>query len=246
MIIIPAIDMQDGRCVRLFQGDFAQQTEYSSDPVAVAREFELLGLPRLHLVDLDGARSGSQQNQQIVRRITAETAFSIQLGGGIRDSAGVLAWLGSGVDRCVVGSLAVTEPDTIKTWLKEIGGDKIVLALDVKIDADGTPVASTHGWTRDSRISLWQLVDDYADFGLRHVLCTDISRDGAMAGPNIDLYHDFVRRYPNIALQASGGVRHIADLEALRGIGASAAITGRALLDGRISKQEISSFLRAA
>ena len=242
MIIIPAIDMKDGRCVRLYQGEFDQQTEYSKDPVAVAHNFESLGFSHLHMVDLDGAQSGNQENQEIVRRIANTTGFSIQLGGGIRDQTSAELWLKSGVDRCVVGSLAVTQAESVKKWLEKVGGDRIVLALDVRINESGTALLSTHGWTRDSATSLWQCVDDYLASGLRHVLCTDISRDGAMSGPNVELYREFIQRYPDISLQASGGVRHIGDLEALRDTGAAAAITGRALLDGRISKQEISSF----
>lgn len=129
--------------------------------------------------------------------------------------------------------------------MEKVGGDRIVLALDVRINESGTALLSTHGWTRDSATSLWQCVDNYLASGLRHVLCTDISRDGAMSGPNVELYREFIQRYPDISLQASGGVRHIGDLEALRDTGAAAAITGRALLDGRISKQEISSFQHA-
>lgn len=246
MRIIPAIDMKDGRCVRLFQGEFDQQTEYSNDPVSVARNFATLECPDLHVVDLDGAQSGTQKNRDIVRRIAESTRFSIQLGGGIRDAGTVATWLESGVKRCVVGSMAVTRPGDVRRWFSSFGADHIVLALDVRLSAAGEPLLATHGWTQATDISLWQCIDDYLAAGLQHVLCTDISRDGAMSGPNTDLYREFVRRYPALKLQASGGVRHIGDLEALRDAGAAAAITGRALLDGRLSKEEISTFLRDA
>jgi phosphoribosylformimino-5-aminoimidazole carboxamide ribotide isomerase len=245
LIVIPAIDLKGGLCVRLFQGEFDQQTDYSNDPVSVAREFAILGCPILHMVDLDGARSGEQTNRGIVSQVADQTAFKIQLGGGIRNTETVRSWLAGGVSRCVIGSLAVDEADLVKGWLAEFGPDRIVLALDVRINDAGEPRLATHGWTKESRLTLWQCVDDYREHGLEHVLCTDISRDGAMSGPNIDLYREFISRYPAIRLQASGGVRHLGDLENLREAGAAAAISGRALLDGRISKEEISSFLRA-
>jgi len=245
LIVIPAIDLKGGLCVRLFQGEFDQQTDYSNDPVSVAREFATLGCPILHMVDLDGARSGEQTNRAIVSQVADQTAFKIQLGGGIRNTETVRSWLTGGVSRCVIGSLAVNEADLVKGWLAEFGSDRIVLALDVRINDAGEPLLATHGWTKESRSTLWQCVDDYREHGLEHVLCTDISRDGAMSGPNIDLYREFISRYPAIRLQASGGVRHLGDLENLREAGAAAAISGRALLDGRISKEEISSFLRA-
>jgi len=243
--VIPAIDLKGGLCVRLFQGEFDQQTDYSNDPVSVAREFATLGCPILHMVDLDGALSGEQTNRGIVSQVAAQTSFEIQLGGGIRDTETVRSWMAGGVSRCVIGSLAVNEAELVKSWLSEFGPDRIVLALDVRINDDGEPLLATHGWTKESRSTLWQCVDDYREHGLEHVLCTDISRDGAMSGPNIDLYREFISRYPAIRLQASGGVRHLGDLENLREAGAAAAITGRALLDGHISKEEISSFLRA-
>ncbi|MDH5344843.1 MAG: HisA/HisF-related TIM barrel protein, partial [Gammaproteobacteria bacterium] len=172
--------------------------------------------------------------------------FAIQLGGGIRDEQAIESWLGTGVRRCVVGSVAVTDPDRVEDWLSRFGAEQLVLALDVRLDDDGTPMLATHGWTEDSATSLWAAVDRYRSAGLRHVLCTDISRDGAMSGPSVELYREFIERYPGIDLQASGGVRDVRDLEVLRAVGAAAAITGRALLDGRISREEISSFLRAA
>lgn len=246
MNVIPAIDMRNGRCVRLYQGDFDRETEYGDDPVAVARRFETLGCSQLHVVDLDGARSGEQHNRTLVRQIAAETGFDVQVGGGIRDVGTLAGWLDVGVHRCVVGSIAIEQPDTVIEWLRRYGSERIVLALDVRIDDAGVPNLATHGWTRNAGIVLWACVDDYLQAGLRHVLCTDIGRDGAMSGPNLALYGEFVTRYPHIELQASGGVRNIRDLEQLRACGASAAITGRALLDGKINKEELASFLRDA
>jgi phosphoribosylformimino-5-aminoimidazole carboxamide ribotide isomerase len=156
------------------------------------------------------------------------------------------SWLDAGVSRCVIGSVAVTDAESVKQWFGKFGPDNIVLALDVRLNDDGSPLLSTHGWTRASCSTLWQCVDDFISVGLKHVLCTDISRDGAMSGPNADLYRDFVQRYPGIQLQASGGVRNMDDLQRLRDIGAAAAITGRALLDGKITKEEIESFQHVA
>jgi len=243
--IIPAIDLQSGKCVRLYKGDFARVTEYSDDPVAVARDFSTLQVRELHIVDLDGARTGSQKNQELVGKLCANTGLSVQLGGGIRNVDTVTDWLQRGVARCVIGSLAVTEPGLVADWMAEFGAGRIVIALDVSIDESG-PVVATHGWTRSSGVSLWDCIDALADAGMQHLLCTDISRDGAMSGPNFDLYADIVRRYPQLDLQASGGVRDAADLERLRDLEIPAAITGKALLDGRISAAEVAVFLQNA
>lgn len=245
MRIIPAIDLQGGKCVRLYKGDFARVTEYSDDPVAVARDFSTLQVRELHIVDLDGARTGSQENQELVGKLCANTGLSVQLGGGIRNVDTVTDWLQRGVARCVIGSLAVTEPGLVADWMAEFGAGRIVIALDVSIDESG-PVVATHGWTRSSGVSLWDCIDALADAGMQHLLCTDISRDGAMSGPNFDLYADIVRRYPQLDLQASSGVRDAADLERLRDLEIPAAITGKALLDGRISAAEVAAFLQNA
>lgn len=242
MRLIPAIDLKGGKCVRLLKGDFDKTTEYSDDPVAVARRFSALDVQDLHIVDLDGARSGEQQNRAIVQAVAAETGLDIQLGGGIRDRARVAEWLESDVSRCVIGSMAITEVALVTDWLQEFGPDRLVLALDVNLRDDGTPMLTTHGWTEDARLSLWECIDGYAGAGIKHVLCTDVSRDGAMAGPNVELYVEILRRYPDLQLQASGGVRDIEDLQRLRSHGIPAAISGKALLDGEITTAEVASF----
>lgn len=246
MKIIPAIDLQDGKCVRLWKGDFEKSTEYSSDPAEVAVRFSQLGTTDLHIVDLDGARYGEQRNHAIVSAIADQSSLTLQLGGGIRKTDTIAAWFEAGVTRCVIGSLAITEPDTVKSWINRFGGDRIVLALDVKLDAANEPIVTTHGWTRTSTITLFECIDDFRSAGLVHVLCTDVSRDGAMTGPNFNLYEKIMNMYPDLALQASGGVRGIADLEQLRRIDVPAAITGRALLDGKITAEEIAAFQQNA
>ena len=246
MNVIPAIDLRAGQCVRLYQGDFDQQTTYSKEPVSLAREYEAMGFDELHIVDLDGAQSGQQQNQKIIREVVETGNLIIQLGGGIRTDVQIESWFDSGIARVVIGSLAVTQPYRVRNWLANYGPERIVLALDVNVDEDGVPRVATHGWRKTQDVTLWQCIDRYLPAGLRHLLCTDISRDGALTGPNLGLYTELVDRYPGIQLQASGGVHDIDDLTALRKIGARAAITGRALLDGKITAQEIGTFLPAA
>ncbi len=244
--IIPAIDLKDGNCVRLYKGDFDQTTEYSSNPLEIAERFSALAVSDLHVVDLDGARTGEQANQRIVADIAASTNLEVQVGGGIRSADTVQRWLDAGVSRCVVGSVAIQEPATVIEWMSRFGADKIVLALDVRLDDNGQPMLTTHGWTQTSDQTLWACIDAYLDAGLKHVLCTDVGRDGAMAGPNVELYNDTLDRYPALKLQASGGVRHIDDLIDLREHGVPAAITGKAMLDGKITAEEIASFQQSA
>lgn len=245
MKIIPAIDLKDGKCVRLLKGDFDKVTEYSSNPAEIGARFSALDVEDLHIVDLDGARTGTQKNHRIVSEIAAATGLRVQLGGGIRSREDVSAWLTNGVTRCVVGSVAIKDPESVTGWLNEFGPEAIVLALDVKLNDAGLPMLTTQGWTEDSETSLWDCLDAYKNAGIRHVLCTDVARDGAMTGPNFHLYVEILLRYPELQLQASGGVRNIDDLELLREIGVPAAITGRALLDGEISKSEVASFRRS-
>jgi len=244
--IIPAIDLRGGQCVRLYQGQFDRQTSYDKDPVSLAREYRTMGFDELHVVDLDGARSGRQENQETIRRIIETSNLAVQLGGGIRAQSQLESWLSAGVARVVIGSLAVTQSRLVRKWLERYGPAQIVLALDVTMAPGGTPHVATHGWTQSSGLTLWQCMDDFSSAGLQHVLCTDISRDGALTGPNLELYAQLVDTYPGILLQASGGVRNVDDLVALRNNGAAAAITGRALLEGTITAREIGTFLPAA
>ena len=244
MKIIPAIDLHEGKCVRLLKGDFDAVTEYSSDPAAVGARFSALAVEDLHIVDLDGARTGQPGNRRLVQEIAASSGLRVQLGGGIRSRADVAAWLDAGVSRCVVGSVAIREPQTVAAWMDEFGPDAVVLALDVRLDASGEPLLTTQGWTEDAGTRLWDCLDAYSN--ARHVLCTDVSRDGAMTGPNFELYVEILKRHPTLQLQASGGVRNIDDLELLRELGVPAAITGRALLDGSITAEEVASFPRSA
>jgi phosphoribosylformimino-5-aminoimidazole carboxamide ribotide isomerase len=242
MELLPAIDIRNGRCVRLLRGDFEKETLYEVDPVELATGYSNLGAKWLHLVDLDGAQSGSPKNLLAIKLLSNIAGLKIQLGGGIRSTSHVLEALNS-VERVVIGSLALLKPSLVKTWLKDFGSDHLCLALDVKLDESGVPYVVTHGWTKNSQHTLWALLESYAGTTLKHVLCTDVDRDGALLGPNISLYRECVDRYPDINFQASGGVRDVADLHALTKTGVAYAISGKALLEHRFSKEEISSFL---
>ena len=247
MLLIPAIDLRGGRCVRLLQGRFDAETVYSDDPLPVLEAYLALGARRIHVVDLDGARDGSQGNRDVLRRLAGRAGRdSIQVGGGIRTRRVADELFELGVARVVVGSVAVTEPDEVAAWLGEFGPERIVLAFDVRLDEGRTPRLATHGWERQTQTSLWDAVERYLPAGLRHVLCTDVARDGALSGPNVALYGECVRRYPNVAWQASGGVSATADLHALAATGAAAVISGRALLEGRLDPEELVPFLPAA
>ena len=243
MQLIPAIDLREGRCVRLYQGDFGAETRYPVEPLALAQRYRELGAHWLHVVDLDGARDGVSGNAPQIRRITGLPGLSLQVGGGLRDAASVQATLEAGVARAVVGSAAVTQPDDVMDWMRRFGADRITLAFDVRIDTQGVPCLTTHGWREQTRQSLWEAVQRFQAAGLVHVLCTDVSRDGALSGPSLDLYREAVRRFPDIRWQASGGIRDAADLAALAQTGVSGAISGRALLEDRMPPQELRRFL---
>lgn len=243
MRLIPAIDLRGGHCVRLLQGDFAAETRYAADPRMLLGQYRDLGADWLHVVDLDGARDGSGTNSTLIAELAAGSAIKLQVGGGLRSSTAVAQALDSGAARAVVGSAAVLQADQVRTWLKYFGAARIALAFDVRLDESGAPLVLTHGWRRQSTLLLWDAVAGYADEGLVHVLCTDVSRDGALSGPNVALYREAVRRFPQLRWQASGGIRHAEDLATLAGCGASAAISGKALLEGLIPSAELRPYL---
>jgi phosphoribosylformimino-5-aminoimidazole carboxamide ribotide isomerase len=232
--------------VRLFQGRFDAETVYSPDPMKILEQYAALGASLVHVVDLDGARAGSQGNADAIAALAASRRASLQVGGGIRSREAVRRLMDAGVTRAVVGSTAVTQPGEVQAWLQEFGTEAVVLAFDVRVDESGVPRLTTHGWEQQTATSLWDAVAGYLPHGLRHVLCTDVARDGALSGPNLDLYREAVNRFPAIAWQASGGVRDAADLHALDRIGVHAAVSGRALLEGRMQRQELEPFLRSA
>jgi phosphoribosylformimino-5-aminoimidazole carboxamide ribotide isomerase len=243
MELIPAIDLRNGRCVRLLKGDFAAETVYSHEPDEVLERYRLLGASTVHVVDLDGARDGEQPNRTAILALARQSGVRLQVGGGLRTLQRVRDLLEAGIDRAVIGSLAVTAPDEVLRWMNEIDPRRLVLALDVRLDEPGTPLLTTHGWQHTSAVTLWAALDRYASAGLRHVLCTDVGRDGALGGPNLELYAEGLRRFPGLLWQASGGIAAVHDLRALRDCGVAAAISGRAMLESRISPQELRPFL---
>src|ERR1700734_1207034 len=243
MRLIPAIDLRAGHCVRLLHGDFAQETRYGADPAALLVKYRDLGADWLHVVDLDGARDGSLGNRPIIVHLAAQKGIQLQVGGGLRNTAAIVQMLDLGVARVVIGSAALTQVEQVRTWLEHFGAEHMTLAFDVRLDADGIPRVATHGWQRQSELSLWSAVENFTDSQLRHVLCTDVGRDGALTGPNVALYREAARRHPQIQWQASGGIREASDLHALAEAGAAAAISGKALLEELIPIEDLQPFL---
>jgi phosphoribosylformimino-5-aminoimidazole carboxamide ribotide isomerase len=241
--LIPAIDLKEGRCVRLLHGDFAQETRYAADPEALLRKYRDLGADWLHVVDLDAAKDGGSDNREIIVKLASQQDVKLQVGGGLRNTAAIIRMLDLGAARVVVGSAAVSHVDQVRNWLEHFGADRITLAFDVRLDDGGVPRVATHGWQRQSELSLWSAVAHFTDSQLTHVLCTDVGRDGALTGPNLALYREAVQRYPTIQWQASGGVRDARDLHALSEIGAAAAISGKALLEELIPREDLQPFL---
>jgi phosphoribosylformimino-5-aminoimidazole carboxamide ribotide isomerase len=234
MIIYPAIDLIDGQCVRLYKGDFDQQTIYDSSPIEVAQSYAKDGAQWLHLVDLDGAKDPEKRQLALIREIIAQSGLKVQTGGGLRSADDVAALLDAGASRVVVGSLAVKDWKQVLEMFERFGPDKICLAADV-VPQDGTYMIAVSGWQEESTLSLDMFLQSYVDAGLVHVLCTDISRDGTMGGCNTDLYTDLVARYPGLQVQASGGVSSLDDIKALK---SSGVIIGKALYEGAFTLKE--------
>jgi phosphoribosylformimino-5-aminoimidazole carboxamide ribotide isomerase len=237
--IYPAIDVRGGRVVRLRQGDYAQETRYADDPYAVAMRYADAGARWLHLVDLDAAREGGYTLTSLLQRIAADGRLRVQTGGGVRDETAIETILDAGAERVVIGSLAVRKADRVALWLKRFGADRIVIALDTRCDETGVWRLPIHGWTESSALDLDACLTHYLRAGARHLLCTDIARDGMMLGPNLDLYRRLISRIDQsgmaLSVQASGGVRDIADVAAARESGCAGVVLGKALLEGGLS-----------
>lgn len=237
-MIIPAIDLIDGKVVRLYQGDYGQKTEYSADPQGRFDDYVAQGATQLHLVDLDGAKDSTKRQLTVIRKLLANTKAPVQIGGGVRTEQDVIDLLDAGANRVVIGSTAVKDPATVAGWVEKYGADKIVLALDVNIDAQGQRKIAVAGWQEDSGVTIEALLAHYLPVGLKHVLCTDISRDGTLQGSNVALYRDLAAQFPQINWQASGGIGDISDIEALKGSGVGGVILGRSLLEGKFTVKE--------
>lgn len=234
----PAIDVREGRVVRLQQGDYARETRYPDDPLAVAMRYADAGARWLHLVDLDAARAGGYTLAPLLRSIADDGRLQVQTGGGVRDEAAVAAMLEQGASRVVIGSLAVREPALVEAWLQRYGAARITIALDTRQDGAGVWQLPIHGWTESAELDLDACLRRYRDAGAQHLLCTDIARDGMMRGPNLELYRMIVARDEGFELQASGGVRDVADIVASRDAGCSGAVLGRSLLEGGMTIED--------
>ncbi|NEY26732.1 1-(5-phosphoribosyl)-5-[(5-phosphoribosylamino)methylideneamino]imidazole-4-carboxamide isomerase [Escherichia coli] len=237
-MIIPALDLIDGKVVRLHQGDYGQQRDYGNDPLPRLQDYQQQGGEVLHLVDLTGAKDPAARQIPLLRKLLAGVSVPVQVGGGIRSEDDVAALLEAGAARVVIGSTAVRQPDVVKQWFTRFGTDALVLALDVRIAADGSKNIAVSGWQEDSGVTLEQIVDAFLPYGLKHVLCTDISRDGTLSGSNVALYQEVCARYPQVAFQSSGGIGSLEDIAALRGSGVQGVIVGRALLEGKFTVKE--------
>ncbi|OOF38373.1 1-(5-phosphoribosyl)-5-[(5-phosphoribosylamino)methylideneamino]imidazole-4-carboxamide isomerase [Rodentibacter mrazii] len=236
--IIPALDLIDGQVVRLYQGDYAQKTLYSDNPVAQFQDYVRQGAKQLHLVDLTGAKDPAQRQTTLIGEIIAQVQCPIQVGGGIRSEQDVADLLAVGANRIVIGSTAVKDRAMVKGWFERYGADKFVLALDINIDASGQKIIAISGWQETSGVSLEELIEEYQAVGLQHVLCTDISRDGTLTGSNVSLYREICAAFPEIQFQSSGGIGSLADIAALKGTGVAGVIVGRALLEGKFNLEE--------
>lgn len=237
-MIIPAIDLIDGAVVRLYQGDYQQKTQYKLDPVDVVHNYADQGASWLHIVDLTGAKDTDKRQLTLIKQMVDTQRMQFQAGGGIRSEADVSQLLEIGVKRIVIGSLAVKQPELVKSWVQKYGAEAIVLALDVNIDEQGNKMIATHGWQQSSGVQLEGLLQDFLNVGAKHVLCTDISRDGTLQGANHQLYQQMKQQFPTVIWQASGGIGELSDIERLKPTHVDSVILGRALLEGKFTLKE--------
>jgi len=232
--LIPAIDIINGQCVRLTKGDYDQKKVYNDDPAAVAKEFEQLGFRRLHIVDLDGAKSKHIVNDAVLRSITTETKLIVDFGGGIKTEEDIEKAFEAGASMVTVGSIAVTKPALFIQWLDKYGADKMILGADVR-----NGMISINGWKEDSKEELLPFLKKYIDAAVKNVLCTEISKDGTLQGPAVTLYKEVMKAYPQLHLIASGGVSQKEDIEELEREGIPAVVFGKAIYEGRIDLKEL-------
>lgn len=237
MEIIPAIDIIDGKCVRLTQGDYAQKTVYNEHPLEVAKMFEGAGLRRLHLVDLDGAKAGAVKNWKVLEQIAGRTNMVIDFGGGIKKEEDVKIVFDAGAAMATIGSLAVKQEAVFVQWLNSYGTEKFLLGADVKDER-----IAVAGWLETTDILIQDFIANYRRKGIRQLFCTDVSKDGKLAGPSIELYTKIIQEFPGLQLIASGGVSDMTDLHKLAEIGCSGAIVGKAIYEQRISLNELTGF----
>ena len=238
MMIYPAIDLKDGQVVRLYQGKFDATTVYSSDPISVAQAYKDKGSTYLHVVDLTGALDGVPHHKPLIEKMV-ETGLKIQCGGGIRSVSHARSLCDAGVERIILGSIAAENVEETSKIIKEIGPDAITLGLDVNLDETGTPIVAIRGWKEASSRSFDELIETYQGLGVNRLLCTDISKDGTLTGPNIDLYNKIMSRHPKIELLASGGVKELTDISALKSAGVHGVIVGKAIYENKFTVEEL-------
>lgn len=237
MQIIPAIDIIEGKCVRLTEGDYAQKKIYNEHPLEVARQFEDAGLKRLHLVDLDGAKAGAVKNWKVLETIASRTALEIDFGGGIKQETDLRIVFDSGACYATVGSIAVKDEERFVNWLQQFGANRFLLGADVKEEK-----IAIGGWLETTDIWIYDFIEKYLQHGVQQIFCTDVKKDGRLEGPSLELYENILRKFSDLQFIASGGVATLADLEQLATIGCSGAIVGKAIYEGRISLQELQRF----
>lgn len=235
MKIIPAIDIIEGKCVRLSQGDYSKKKIYNENPLEVAKSFEDAGLKYLHLVDLDGAKAGKIINWKVLESITKNTDLVVDFGGGIKTNEDIELAFDSGAKQVTCGTIAVKHPAKVSEWLEQYGADRLILGADVK-----NKLVAVSGWTEETTLSIEDLIHKYMSDGLNHVICTDIATDGMLSGPNLGLYKELLHTFPGIHLIASGGVSNTQDLHELKEAGLSGAILGKAIYEGKITLTELS------
>ena len=237
MQIIPAIDLIDGKCVRLTEGDYAQKKIYNEDPLEVAKAFEGIGLMRLHLVDLDGAKAGEVVNWKVLEKIANQTQLIIDFGGGIKKENTLQTVFDTGANYATIGSLAVKNRAVFEEWIERFGADAFMLGADVFEEK-----IAIGGWLEKTNIDVYEFIQSYMNKGITQIFCTDIQKDGKLAGPSIDLYKKIIEQFPTLQLIASGGVSNMEDLHALRTIGCTGAIVGKAIYENRITLEELARF----
>ncbi len=239
--IIPAIDMVGGRCVRLTQGDYDRQTTYYEDPLDAAKAFEQIGIRRLHMVDLDGAKASTPQNLHVLERVVAATGLEVQYGGGIKSTEALRAVFNAGAARAICGSIAVKRPELFAAWLAEFGGARLILGADAR-----NGKVATHGWLEESAVTVPELIRSFLPHGLTQTICTDISRDGMLCGPDAEFYASLQAAFPGVEVTVSGGISALGDILQLNEHGLRSVIIGKAVYEGRITLSELEQCLQNA
>ena len=237
MILVPAIDIINGQCVRLTKGNYDTKKVYNESPIEVAKSFEGAGLTHVHVVDLDGARAKHIVNTKVLEAIATKTSLIIDFGGGIKSAVDLQTAFDCGAIQVTLGSVAVDSPKLVLDWLQKFGADKLILGADAK-----NRRIATHGWEKDSGIDILDFIKDYSEKGFKHVLCTDVAKDGMLAGPSLELYYELLEEIKKISLIASGGVSSMDDLYQLEELGCTAAIVGKAIYEGKISLKELENY----